>query len=54
MCGGRAAEDIKFNIEPVVDALVNCMVFCAKLFRSYAFFEGFGLGGSSIFILPFY
>jgi hypothetical protein len=51
MRGGRAAEDVEFNVEPIVDTLVNSMVFCAELFRCYAFFEGFGLGGSSVFIL---
>lgn len=48
---GRAAEDVELNVEPIVDTLVNSMVFCAEFFRCYAFFEGFGFGGSSVFVL---
>jgi hypothetical protein len=51
MGGGCTAKDIELNVEPIVDTLVNFMVFCAEFFRCYAFFEGFGFRGSSVFIL---
>lgn len=54
MRGRCTAKDVELNVKPIIDTLVNGMVFCAKLFRCYAFFEGFGFGGSSVFILSFH
>lgn len=51
VCCRRAVEDIEFDLEPVVDGLVECMVLGAKSFGVDAFFESFSFGSGTVLVL---
>lgn len=51
--GGRSTEDVEFDVKPVIDTLVDSMVFGAQFFWRCAFFEGLGFCRCSIFILQY-
>lgn len=49
LCGG-SAEKVKVNLEPFVDAGVNCVVLVADLLRCQALFSGFVLCSCAVLI----
>lgn len=49
--GRGAVEDIGLDAEPVVDAAVEGVVFCAEGGWVDAFFEGLCFGGGSVLVL---
>jgi hypothetical protein len=53
-CGvGLAAgpsEVVEGDVEPLVDALMDCVVFIADCPRSASLFQRFHLGGSAVFV----
>ena len=49
--GWCAAEDVKFDVEPLIDVGMDGVILCAEFSWGYAFLEGFRLGGGSVLIL---
>ena len=48
---GRAVEDVGVDAEPVVDAPVEGVIFCAEGSWVDAFLEGFCFGGGAVLVL---
>lgn len=49
--GWGVVEDVGFDMELVVDIVVEGVVFCVEGWRVNVFFESFGFGGSVVFVL---